>query len=332
MTTHCVVGDDATMVADATRRVIAEQLGELDASLAVEDFTVRDAAASDPIVPRVLDALSTPPLLVARRVVVVRDAQHLTADETSGLLAWIGTPTTDTTLVLALVGPRTHRLVKAADEVHDVRVGSRQADRIAYLDTVVAQYGLKIDRSTLPRIADVLGDDVARADSLARTLASVFGGAPIRYDDLAPYLGDAGDVPEWDLTDAIDGGDPARAIAIARRMLGSRSRSGLQIVAILQRYVTRLAKVAGGGVSSEDEAASLLGVSRYPAAKLWRAAQRLGAARVSEAVSLVARADLDLKGGVTYGSRDGADVDPTEVTVVEVLVARLARLSAVRRR
>ena len=332
MTSHCVVGDDATMVADATRRLVEEQLGDLEASLALEDFTVRDGASTEPVVPRILDALATPALLVARRVVVVREAQLLTLDESASLLAWMSSPTTDTVLVLALVGARNHRLVKAADEVHDVRVGGRQPDRIAYVESVFAHHHVRVERAILVRVAETLGDDVARADSLARSLASIFSDATVSWADLAPYLGEAGDVPEWDLTDAVDGGDAARAIGVARRMLGSRARSGLQIVAILQRWVVRLAKLEGSDVSSEDQAAELLGVSRYPAAKLWRTAQRLGPMRVAEALALVARADLDLKGAVTYGSPEGSEVDPTELTVVEVLVARLARLSASRRR
>ena len=44
-------------------------------------------------------------------------------------------------------------------------------------------------------------------------------------------------------------------------------------------------------------------------------------------------ADLDLKGGVSYGGKDlESDLDVTELTVIEVLVARLARLSFSARR
>jgi hypothetical protein len=57
-------------------------------------------------------------------------------------------------------------------------------------------------------------------------------------------------------------------------------------------------------------------------------AQRLGSQRISAAVHLIANADLDLKGGVNYGGKDiNTDLDVTELTVIEVLVARLARLT-----
>jgi hypothetical protein len=56
--------------------------------------------------------------------------------------------------------------------------------------------------------------------------------------------------------------------------------------------------------------------------------ERLGAARLATAVHWITDADLGLKGGVSYGGKDlESDLDVTELTVIEVLVARLARLS-----
>ena len=75
----CVVGTDATMVYDAVHNVIASALGDLDPSFALQDFTAKDVTTSggESVAPRVLEALNTPPFLVDRRVVVVRDAQSL---------------------------------------------------------------------------------------------------------------------------------------------------------------------------------------------------------------------------------------------------------------
>jgi hypothetical protein len=59
----------------------------------------------------------------------------------------------------------------------------------------------------------------------------------------------------------------------------------------------------------------------------------MGAERITTAVKLVTVADLDLKGGVTYGGKDlNTDLDVTELTVIEVLVARLAKLTQSARR
>ena len=48
---------------------------------------------------------------------------------------------------------------------------------------------------------------------------------------------------------------------------------------------------------------------------------------------MITRADIDLKGGVSYGGKDlNTDLDMTDVTVVEVLVARLAKMTQSARR
>jgi len=61
-------------------------------------------------------------------------------------------------------------------------------------------------------------------------------------------------------------------------------------------------------------------------------ARAMGPDRIADAISMITQADLDLKGAVSFGGKDlESDQDVTELTVIEVLVARLARLSAVRR-
>ncbi len=329
----CVVGTDATMVYDAVRNVVDDALGTLDPTVALEDFTARDSSAGESSTARVLDALYTPAMLVERRVVVVRDAQYLTADEVKALQGWMASPTPETVLVLAVVGAKTNKLVKAADELVDVNVGSRQADRHEFVAGKFAQYGVTVDRAVVSVVVSRVGDDLARVDALARTLHSIYGTAPLNAAHIEPYLGDPGGVPEWDLTDAIDAGDASRAITVARRMLDSKGRAGLQIVNLLQRHFLRLARLSGASVRDADEAASLLGIKSFPAGKALNAARRLGDVRVVEAVRLITRADMDLKGGVTFGSGDDTSAaDATELMVIEVLVARLARLTASARR
>ena len=330
-----VVGTDATMVYDAVHNVIAEAVGDLDPSFALEDFTAKDVtnAGVESVISRVMGALNTPALLVDRRVVVVRDAQLFLADEVDQLLDWIGSPTPFATLVLAVVGTKSNKLVKAASDVIEVNVGSRSAERISFVIEKMAEYRVSVDRVACQQVADQVGDDVARVDALARTLQSIYGTAPLDFSHIEPYLGDAGDVPEWDLTDAIDAGDATKAIVVARRMLDSKARAGLQIVNILQRHYLRMARLEGSGVHGDEAAAALLGINKYPAGKSLRVSERLGPERISTAVHWITQADLNLKGGASYGGKDlDTDLDVTDLTVVEVLVARLAKMTQGARR
>jgi DNA polymerase-3 subunit delta len=329
-----VVGTDATMVYDAVHNVVAEALGDLDASLALQDFTAKDVAGGgESVAPRVLEALNTPAFLVERRVVVVRDAQLLVADEVAPLLEWMQNPAPATTLILAVVGAKSNRLVKAAGEVLEVNVGSGARVRVDFVEEKLRQYGVVADAGAVQFVAERVGDDVARVDALARSLHSIYGTAPLKVAHVEAYVGDAGGVPAWDLTDAIDRGDATGAIVTARRMLDSKDRAGLQVVNILQRHYLAMARLEGSGVRDRDEAATALSMKAYPAEKLLRTSQRLGSQRIATAVRWVTNADVDLKGGMSFGGRDAdGDADATDLTVIEVLVARLAKLTEGARR
>ena len=329
-----VVGGDATMVYDALHNVVATALGDLDPSFALQDFTVKDVTTgADSVISAVLEALNTPPFLVSRRVVVLRDAQALLADEVAALLTWMAAPAPDIVLLVAVVGAKSHKLVKAAQDVVDVHVATGVKNRVAFVTDKMAEYRVSLDATAVARVSERVGDDVARVDSLARLLASIYGSAPLNVTHIEPYLGDAGALPEWDLTDALESGNASRAITVARRMLDSRARAGVQIIFVLQRYYLRMARLEGAGVTSPEDAAHLLAMNAFGAKKLLVMSSRMGAERITDAVHLIAQADVDLKGGVSYGGKDlDTDQDLTDLTVIEVLVARLARLSASARR
>ena len=100
--------------------------------------------------------------------------------------------------------------------------------------------GLRLDRPALAELERRLGEDVSRFVQIATTLVAVYGeGAKLGLEELEPFLGEAGSVPPWELTDAIDTGDVGEAVTRLRRLLGLRLR-GLhlqlvQLVAVVGR-------------------------------------------------------------------------------------------------
>jgi len=170
-------------------------------------------------------------------------------------------------------------------------------------------------------LAEHLGEDLARLDGLLATLESAFPVAgAIDAAGLAPFLGTAGGVAPWDLTDAIDARDVPAAIAALSRLVGPGERNPFQILALLHRHFGAMLRLDGSGITDEDSAAAATGLKPYPAKKALASAHRLGHAGVVRAISLLARADMDLRG--ESGWRDEL--------VLEVLVARLARPPASR--
>ena len=134
-------------------------------------------------------------------------------------------------------------------------------------------------------------------------------------EDLAPYLGEAGNVPRYELTDAIDQGEPGTALVVLHRMLDAGGLAPVQVLATLHGHFANMLALDGDDVSSEREAAAVLGTAPYVAKKALEQSRRLGSTRIAEAIKLIAAADLDVRGA----SGLNAEV------VVEILVARLAR-------
>jgi DNA polymerase III delta subunit len=164
------------------------------------------------------------------------------------------------------------------------------------------------------------GQDRAAADGLGRiggvveTLSSTYGdGARLGLAEIEPYLVEESDLAPWDLTDAIDKGDRALALDRLHRMLNA-GRHPMQLMFVLHGHYSNLLELDGAEVTSAAEAAEKLGIRNgYPAQKALELSRRLRAEQVHEAITLLAEADLDLRG-----------VKPVEYPVMEVLVARLA--------
>jgi DNA polymerase-3 subunit delta len=154
-------------------------------------------------------------------------------------------------------------------------------------------------------------------------LVSTYGTSQkLKVDDIKPFLGEAGGVPPWDLTDAIDRGDTTVALSLLHRMMGSGDRHPLQVMAILHGHYTRLLKLDGSDARDEASAARVLGIKAgFPARKALDQYRKLSGTGVTRAVALLAQADLDLRGAKDW----------PESLVMEVLVARLSKLGSGRR-
>ena len=308
--------DDPSVLGAAVRGVVDRLVGEEDRSMALEEL-----AGDDLSVGAVVDACQTSPFLSSRRVIVVRDVGRWSSEEIEPLVAYINDPLDTTRLVLAGGGGRlSQRLVNAVKkhgELLDASVPTGKA-RAGWLISQLRAGPVQFDAAAANRLGDHLGEDVGRLPGLLEALAARYGeGGHIGLDELEPYLGEAGGVAPWDLTDAIDRGDTAGALLALQRMSEGGERHPLATLATLHRHFGAILRLEGSGVRSETDAAALVGMAPFPAGKAMRAAQRLGPDGVAKAITLIADADLDLRGVKEWP--DGL--------VMEVLVARLSRLS-----
>jgi len=320
---YLVRGDDASVIAQAVRSLLEDLVGDRNAALVVEEHGGSSADELD--IGAVVDACTTPPFLVDRRVVVVRDAGRLSAADGHRLVEALRDPGPSNIVVLVGTGGTVPqavvKAVAASGTVIDAAVGTGR-DRSRWLGEHLKDGPVRLSSGAAKRLSEHLGDDLGRLAGILDTLAAAYGdGGTVGEEQLEPFLGEAGAVPPWELTDAIDVGATARALAALHRMTGTGGRAAPEIVAVLHRHFSNMLRLDGAGARSGEEAAALLGVrSPFVAKKALAQCNRLGSERLAQAITLLASSDLDVKGRSAL---------PPDV-VLEILVARLSRLSRAR--
>jgi DNA polymerase-3 subunit delta len=317
MSVHLLTGADESILRAAVSELVHELAGGGDRSLMLDEFDGEDYELRS-----VVDAAQTAPFLTERRIVVARDVGRFTADDLGPLLGYLADPLETSDLVLAGGGGRlpkalTDGVKRAGGTATSTDPPQRARDRQGWIVEHAATAGVRLSAPAAAVVAEQLGEDVGRLDGLLATLAATFGGTRmLKPDDVEPFVGEGGGVPPWELTDAIDGGDTAGALALLARMMGAGGRHPLQLMAILHAHYVRLARLDGAATNSEAQVAELLGIKGFPAKKALTQYRRLGGDGVRRAIDLLAGADLDLRG------RRDLDLD----VVMEILVARLSRL------
>jgi DNA polymerase-3 subunit delta len=323
MSVYLLTGDDESLLLSAVGDLVRTLVGDDDRSLMVDDF---DSAEYE--LASVVDAAQTPPFLTERRVVVARGVGRFTADDVAPLVGYLLDPQPSTDLVLTGGGGRMPKALsdavkKAGATTIDTAPPTRARERAGWFDEQVKASGLTLDGAALQMLAEWLGEDAGRVQGIIDTLRATYGtGATLRPADVSPFLGDAGGVPPWDLTDAIDRGDTTRSLQLLHRMMRAGERHPLQVMSILHGHYAKILCLDGADARDEASAAAAMGIKPgFPAKKALDQYRRLGGGGVARAIGLLAQADLDLRGAKEW---------PEEL-VMEVLVARLSRLGPARR-
>lgn len=327
-----IKGDDETLMAQAVQAAVKDLVGDGDRSLMVEEVTEEHYEdGSDFTLAPLITAAQTMPFLTERRVVVGRNLSLFSKAATVlPLIELLAAPPDTSDLVLvwergstanrmpAVPKGLTEGLKSAGAEFVDAAPSGR--GRKSLLEERLATAPIRFEAAAKQAIMHRIGDDVGRLAAVLETLTSTFGAeSKLSVDDVSPFLGEASDVPPWELTDAIDDGNIGLALEKLERMTVGGDRHPLQTLATLHTHYQRALRLDGSGARDEKAAAAALGMtgSTFPAKKALNLSRKLGSERTFQAIGLLASADLDLRGGTALPPN----------TVMTVLVARLARMS-----
>jgi len=324
MACYLITGDDESLLLSAIGDLVRDLVGDGDRSLMVDDFDGEEYELRS-----VVDAAQTAPFLTEKRVVVARGIGRFVVADVAPLLAYLADPLPSTDLVLVGGGGRLPKalldaLKQAKANVIETAPPTKARERTGWFEEQISEAGLRLDAPAVQLLAGWLGEDAGRLQGVLDTLLSTFGGETmLRSSDIEPFLGEAGGIPPWDLTDAIDSGNTTKSLRALHRMIGAGDRHPLQVMSILHGHYVKLLALDGSGARDEVSAAAAMGIKPgFPAKKALDQYRRMGAGAVNRAIGLLAQADLDLRGAKEW---------PDEL-VMEVLVARLSRLAVSQRR
>ena len=320
-----ITGSDESLVLEELGARVHEFLGDADRSLVLDDFDADCATLdeTDVAIRAAVDAASTMALFSDHRVVVLRHVNAPKVDSLQPLVAYLANPLESTHLLLTATGAVaksvTDAVKKAGGTTVSTSVGDKPKERELWFREQLELAGLRLDPAAIAAVVDHLGNDAGRLAGILDTLVSTYGTkGKLSRDDVMPFLGDAGMVAPFKLTDAIDKGNIPEALAVLHRMLGAGGMHPLQILAVLHKFYERIARLDGAEYSSYTDVMDMLKMkSDFQAKKTIEQSQRLGSENLRQILQLLADADVHLRGGREW---DGN-------LVMEVLVARLCRLS-----
>ena len=277
-----------------------------------------------PVVAAILNAAQSPPFMTSKRIVVVRDYEQLNAEEAAPVATVLGDLLDTTVFVFVGGGDGRRRAWSTRSRMPRSSAPTRRRPPTSSARSS-PRADIALDKDAARVAAERLGDDAGRAAGLVEVLSATFGpGSKLGAADVEPYLGEAGSVPVFQLTNAIEEGKVAAALSILDRLLNVTSARQpkpmhpLQVLGLLQSRYRKLLRLDDPSIHTTKDAYAALGGkgSTYPAQKALEASRALGTDGLRRAVDSLHQADLDLK---------GASAMP-ENAVLEVLVARLAAL------
>lgn len=304
-------GDDALTRDEAVAKMRASMGTDSGANA---DLNTSEHEGETVTVPEVINAVSSYPFLSDKRLVIVKGLlAHLTrkgagAAGKQGMEYLLGAlPTLPPYARLVLVERETlsdkDKIVRLAAEHPNGFVKAFQApkDLSAWIrKRVVSEYQADIDHRAAAALAELVGDDLLRADSeIDKLVHYVEAARPITEADVAaltPYVPEAS---IFTMVDALANGQGAQALALMHRLMREKDNDAFSLMGMIIRQfrLLLLAKehLTTGG--SPGSIAGALSVAPYTAQKLAQQSRTFSVTQLEHILRALADYDLKMKTG-----------------------------------
>ncbi|MBI5500935.1 MAG: DNA polymerase III subunit delta [Deltaproteobacteria bacterium] len=244
------------------------------------------------------------PMLVPRRLLVVRDAQHLAArdEDIDVLVAYLDRPSPTTVLAFtaAAFDART-RLARKVAEVGVLLKAEKvyARDLPSFVHNHARALGAALAEDAAAALLDACGDDLAALhDGISKLALYVERGQPATVEDVQAVVAPSRQHAVFELIDAIGARDAPQAFELVARM-AEQGEAPLKVLSLVARQIRQLIDIRTG----RRDSPRLLGLHPFVRGKLEDQAKRFGLRDLVRGVAALHHADLALKGSKREGER-----------------------------
>lgn len=299
---YLIVGDDPYLTSEALDGIL----------VGIDEYAISEFAPEDDP-SAILQALDTPSLFGARRVVVVRRVDEMLADVHRQLVSYLENPSASSCLILLSAKPLA-KVAAAARKVGRVIETSRgkRTDLFSWLRDEAKKRGLKVTGDVMGALVEAIGAErmalVQAIDELALALGE---GARIAPEDVRRQFQGRAEANLYGFVDAVAGRQAGPALEALHRLL----RQGESAQALFWMVVRHFKMLMIAGDAPPASVAGDLGIPAWRAEKLVRQARNFSQTELVEAYRVLAAADKKIK----------KSAEPEELTLERAVVAVASR-------
>ena len=268
---------------------------------------------------------ASPSLFGGWSVIVVHDMDEADDPLVEDLLTYLARPADAVTLVVRhKSGNRGKKVLdtlrKDGARVIEAKAVKTEADKHAFVRHEFRTARRRITEEAVGALVLAIGKDLRELAGACAQLARDVQGT-IEVEDVQTYYGEKVETTGFKVAEAALAGDETTAVRLLRHaMIGGLDP--VPIVAVLAMQLRQVGKVAAAGRGSSAQVARDLSLAPWQVDQARRTAQGWDGERLGRAIEAVARADVDVKGGVRTEATVRSPEYAVERAVLEVCRAR----------
>ncbi|MDO8151059.1 DNA polymerase III subunit delta [Isoptericola sp. b408] len=245
-----------------------------------------------------LTVAASPSLFGEAKAVVVRGAEACTEDLVADVVDYVAAPDPETIVVVVHRGGNRGKkmldaIVATGAPVLQCDAITKDADKVAFVAGEFRAARRRAEQAAVRALVDALGNDLRELAAACSQLVADTAGT-ISAETVDRYYGGRVEATGFKVADAAVAGDAGAAVALLRHALATGA-DPVPVVAALALRLRTLARVAAirGGLTTARE----LGLQDWQVRNAQRDLSRWTPEGLAAAISAVAQADADVKGG-----------------------------------